>query len=764
LTAGPIYIRGSGIISPLGADRASTEEKLREGGSAIRPLDLFPLVQGRGRPLPVGQAPLPEDPAASLPRTHRLALEAAMQALRGGQGSGHPPDTAIDAVILGTTTGGILTTEQLLQEQAEDKHLFRYHGLHTVADRVAEACNCTGPTLTVSTACASGAVALALALRMLRSGRAETVLAGGVDSLCRLTYFGFHSLQLVDRTGCKPFDQDRRGMAVAEGAGMLLLSTVKPEQPHPHTRLLGAGLSCDAWHPAAPHPEGRGAFTAMRAALDDAGLAPEDIGYINLHGTGTPDNDLAESKAVRRLFTVAPPLSSIKGASGHSLAAAGAIEAVVSAITVSQGLLPANTGLRKVDPDLGLTPLTAPLKQTTKAVLSNSFGFGGNNASLVIGVSDIAQKEQQKQKEHYAGLAVHGYSCLTGAGDTVATFSKLHHGESVAGLAALDVILKNLPPRLIRRLKRLPRMTLSLAVQAVHTVQSDDITGAERIDPQLQQPAAVFMGTGWGALSDTYDFLTRLRESQEQFPSPTDFVGSVHNSPASQAAILFGATGPNITTSGGDYSFEQALLAAELQLDDSTKTALVLGADEGHAEFSPLLDASIAPGASPADLADGGGAFCVSRETAEAKCFIRIPFYQSGRANEPISALIKALSPDSPEQLSSYVLILVGIPAAMEKEGEKQLAQFLTQSQLSVSSVPVVRYRKFIGEFASASAVAVALAASLLEIGRIPRTLTEKEKTDIVLDKRRNKILVLGLGEYITAVELSKELRKLGGS
>jgi 3-oxoacyl-(acyl-carrier-protein) synthase len=164
--------------------------------------------------------------------------------------------------------------------------------------------------MVVSTACSSGVVAIALALKMLRSGMFRTVLAGGVDSLSRLTYFGFHSLQLVDQTGCKPLDQNRQGMAVAEGAGMILLTTEKPV--HYRAEILGAGLSCDAYHPAAPHPEGEGAFMAMQRALTDAGISPEAIDYINLHGTGTPDNDLAEAKAVGRVLTTPPPLSSIK--------------------------------------------------------------------------------------------------------------------------------------------------------------------------------------------------------------------------------------------------------------------------------------------------------------------------------------------------------------------------------------------------------------------------------------------------------------------
>ncbi|WPD23392.1 MAG: beta-ketoacyl-[acyl-carrier-protein] synthase family protein [Candidatus Electrothrix scaldis] len=758
----PVYICGTGIISALGADCAATETRLRKGDSAIRPLELFPLMQGN--PLPVGQAPLTEEngegSADSLPRSHRLALAAAEQALRDAPSelAGEiRSDIRPDAIILGTTTGGILTTEELLQEQVREKARFQHHGLHSIATCLAEAYQCTGPVLTVSTACASGAVALALALRMLRSGQAETVLAGGVDSLCRLTYFGFHSLQLVDRKGCKPLDQDRQGMAVAEGAGMLLLSTRKPQ--HCRARLLGAGLSCDAYHPAAPHPEGKGAFAAMEAALADAGLRPEDIDYINLHGTGTPDNDLAESKAVRRLFSSVPPLSSIKGASGHSLAAAGAIEAVVSTLSISQGLRPANTGLQQVDPALELSPLTEPLVEPTKAVLSNSFGFGGNNASLVISTPDLAGKEPEqegdKQEQAVGGLAVHGYSCLTGAGDLAATLACLQKGESATGCVAEDIISRNLPPRLIRRLKRLPRMTLSLSQEALLSAQNENGEEAEK-------PAAVFMGTGWGALSDTYDFLARLQESQEQFPSPTDFVGSVHNSPASQAAILFGSTGPNITTSGGDYSFEQALLAAQLELDGGSP-ALVLGADEGHGEFSPLFDPSIPLGTSLADLSDGGGALLVSRKMEGAICQISLPFYQSSKREDAVGSLIKALQRQAGDdkELSRYALILVGIPIAQEKEGEEQLARFMEQAALTV---PVLRYRKQIGEFASASATAAALAVSFMAAGRVPGALAGERAgaEDILLNEQKKAILVLGLGEYITAMEFHSGTKRQG--
>ena len=439
-----------------------------------------------------------------------------------------------DAVVLGCTTGGILTTEQLLREQVTDRQAFRYHGLASLAEDIAALCGCTGPALTVSTACSSSAVALALALNLLRSGRMTRILVGGVDSLSRLTYFGFHSLQLIDRLGCRPMDVHRQGMSVAEGAAMLLLTSQRPAKPL--AVLQGAGLSCDAHHATAPHPEGRGAIAAIQAALADAGVNQTAIDYINLHGTGTVDNDLAEARAITAVFPTPPPLSSIKGATGHSLAAAGALEAVAAILAINKGFIPGNVGCQQADPALKLIPQGTSINQPVRRVLSNSFGFGGNNGCLIIG----RDEESATPWPEKAPLAIHGYACVTGVGLTEASLAAFAAGQSAAGMIAGDVLASHLPPRLVRRIKRLPRLALLLAIAA-----QEKAAGQETAK-------AVFMGTGWGALSETYDFLDGLHQSAERFPSPTDFIGSVHNGPASHIAIHFKASGANVTTSGGD--------------------------------------------------------------------------------------------------------------------------------------------------------------------------------------------------------------------
>ncbi len=710
-----MYIAAAGIISPLGRGLAATEAALRANRSALGPLKVFPLLQGAQ--LPVGQIP-DLDNALMPPRTHRLAREAARMAMAGCP---EPPD----AIILGCTTGGILTTEQLLRAEEQDKQAYRYHGLLSVAEDIAELCNCEGPALTVSTACSSGAAAIALALNLLRTGRMRRILAGGADTLSRLTYFGFHSLQLVDRNGCRPFDISRQGLAVAEGAALLLLTTERPDQPL--AVLLGAGLSCDAHHPTAPHPEGKGALKAMQTALADAGLMPSAIDYINLHGTGTPDNDRAEAKAIAALFPVPPPLSSIKGATGHSLAASGALEAVVACLAVSRGFVPGNTGCRQPDPALHLIPQADCSTRPVGTVLSNSFGFGGNNGCLVIGRPESIPAAIKSGKSDL--LAVHGSACLTGAGLKPSTLARLRLGASVAGMLAPEEFETHLPPRLIRRVKRLARLALLLA----STAHED--AGVK------EHPSAVFMGTGWGALSETYDFLSGLHKSAEQFPSPTDFIGSVHNGAAGQVALLFKATGANITTSGGDYSFEQALLAAQTLLDD-TESALLLGADEGHEPLSALLDPSIAAG----PLADGGGALYVNRDPRGAQCLVRLAFYGRGQGDDLPDRLIAALG-GAEDVRNNYAAVFAGVPAGMPIQGNMQLQDFLHRSD---AGLPLCRYRAVTGEFASASAVAAVMAVSFLEAGCIPGVLVGG--ADIALTPGK-KILVLGTGTCLTAME-----------
>jgi 3-oxoacyl-[acyl-carrier-protein] synthase-1 len=294
-------------------------------------------------------------------------------------------------VFLGTSTAGILQTELAYRERDPLSGAlpasFEYgstHNTFSVADYIRQRCGLQGPAVVVSCACASSAKVFGSARRMIEAGLIDAALVGGVDSLCLTTLYGFHSLQLTSAAPCRPFDVARDGISIGEAAAFALLERV-PEENHDAVLLLGIGESSDAYHMSAPHPEGLGARRAMQAALRAAALDPGDIDYINLHGTATPSNDRSESRAVTSVFGPTTPCSSTKGATGHTLGAAGALEAVISAIALRHGLMPGGVHTHDIDPTLTAHYIRVNRPAPLRRVLSNSFGFGGTNCSLIFG-------------------------------------------------------------------------------------------------------------------------------------------------------------------------------------------------------------------------------------------------------------------------------------------------------------------------------------------------------------------------------------------
>jgi 3-oxoacyl-(acyl-carrier-protein) synthase len=738
-----IYITAMGIVSPLGQGISLTDNALRNNLVGIGPLDLFPV--SHIPPLPVGEIRA-FSAVDDMPRTHVLALLAAKEVMEQADG---PPD----AVVIGVTTGGMTATEELLKRGERDGKRYQYHSTGTVADHIARYVRCNGPLLTVSTACSSGSVALKIALEMLRYGKAKRVLAGGVDALCRLTYYGFHALQLVDKTGAHPFDRNRRGMSVAEGAAMVLLTAAESPPDNAIAELLGGGLSCDAWHPTAPHPEGEGALSAMGKAIADAAITPRDIDYIHLHGTGTIDNDLAEAKAINALFGnhLVPPGSSTKGAFGHSLAAAGAIGAVTAALAISGGFIPGNGGLHDPDPTLNFVPVGTAQKAAVDIVLANAFGFGGNNATLIFGhpkrkraIGTFIEPEPSRSMISFFVL---GSACLTGAGGFKSLVQSMEHNGKGGGLVPAADMTRHLSEKQARRMKRLPRIAMSLAIAACAGKEGD----AGEVSP-----TSVFLGTGWGCLSETHDFLSKLFDSDERFSSPTDFIGSVHNAPAGHIAAHFQAKGSNVTMTGGDCTFEQAMMSASLLTQNENDPILVIGADEYHEAWSPLFDASVALGGTPSD---GGGALylrgrstplsCPSSGSSSgpSTCQIGCTFLACADENEEILAELIRQSGGAQRIRDQFGAILAGIPASQRQQGQRQLEDFLTLTQYPH---PVIDYRRFTGEFASASAVAAVLAVSFVQSGVIPGCFQKGRQKS--LDGRG--VLILGFGRHVTAMEV----------
>ena len=388
----PLAISHYTLTSALGAGREATLAALQAGRSGLAPkrfLDVE-LSTWIGEVVGLDDVSLPRGLESFDCRNNRLAwlglqqdgfVDAARRAIaRWG------PQRV--AVILGTSTSGLLQTELAYRRRAADGSLpadFHYaetQNSYSLAAFVAHSLGVQGPSWVVSTACSSSAKVFGNAARLIASGMIDAALVGGVDSLCLTTLYGFNSLELLATDICRPWDAERNGLSLGEAAAFALLER---EVKAPQGWLLGVGESNDGYHMSSPHPEGAGAVEAMRAALADAQLAPGSIDYINLHGTATPNNDAAEDRAVGTVFGNATPCSSTKGATGHTLGAAGGIEAAISLLALQYAFVPGGLNLRNRDANLHADYRSDSFDAQLRSVLSNSFGFGGSNASLVIG-------------------------------------------------------------------------------------------------------------------------------------------------------------------------------------------------------------------------------------------------------------------------------------------------------------------------------------------------------------------------------------------
>jgi 3-oxoacyl-[acyl-carrier-protein] synthase-1 len=402
----PLAITAATLTTALGGGNAPTLAALQAGRTGLAPVRFldFPLRTFTGEVDGVDTAQIPSHLSEFDCRNNRLAwlglqhdgFIAAASAARSRWGARRI------GVFLGTSTSGLLHTELAYRHRDADGALpagFQYgptQNTFSVADFVARVLQLDGPAWVVSTACSSSAKVFGNAARLIEAGLIDAAVVGGVDSLCLTTLYGFNSLELLSGEICRPWDAARNGLSIGEAAAFALLereptaSSLIEREPSapPQGWLLGVGESNDGYHMSTPHPEGLGAIAAMRAALADAGLQPADIDYINLHGTATPSNDAAEDAAVGNVFGATTPCSSTKGATGHTLGAAGGVEAAIALLAMRHGLMPAGLNVVQRDPALRMHYLLENRHAPVRRVLSNSFGFGGSNASLVLGAAE----------------------------------------------------------------------------------------------------------------------------------------------------------------------------------------------------------------------------------------------------------------------------------------------------------------------------------------------------------------------------------------
>jgi 3-oxoacyl-[acyl-carrier-protein] synthase II len=388
-----VFVTGCGMISSIGNNFGAMEEAVFLGKSGIGPISILD-TNHKGR-LISGEVRLADRELAEmagialingLTRTSLLGLIVAKEAIVAA-GLTNLKELAL---ISGTTVGGMVSTEKYYPDFLSNDSKNDYIESHDCGDsteRIAGFLGINGYVSTINTACSSAANAIMLGVRLIKSGQVERVLAGGVDALSKFTLNGFNTLMIVDQEPCKPFDDQRNGLNLGEGAGFLVLESEKVVgNKEVICEIRGYGNANDAFHQTALSPEGRGAYLAMKSALNLAGLSVSDIDYINAHGTATQNNDLAEGMAIQKLFsTHVPYFSSSKPMTGHLLGASGAIEAGICIMAIKKGFVPPNLNFKTQMKELKIKPVTTAVTNVNiRHAMSNSFGFGGNNTTLIF--------------------------------------------------------------------------------------------------------------------------------------------------------------------------------------------------------------------------------------------------------------------------------------------------------------------------------------------------------------------------------------------
>jgi len=397
-----VYVTGIGTITAVGSGKQETWDAIVKKQSGIRPIQ---YLESRHQ----GTALAGEVAASNMMLARRLGIEDvhlySRTALLGmiaadaaWADAGAAPDSHLrTGIISSTTVGGIDKSELFFRAYLQDggaQYDIRSLVSHDCGDsteRIARRLGLHDFVTTISTACSSSANAIMLGARMIRAGRLDRVLVGGTDALTIYTLNGFNALKILDEAWCRPFDAGRNGLNLGEGAAYLLLeseSALTESRNTPYCRVAGYGNTNDAYHQTASSPDGSGAYKAMAEALRIAEMSVEMVDYINAHGTATPNNDLSEGLAIARLFAdTVPPFSSTKAYTGHTLAAAGAIEAVLSVLSLKHQTYLPNLNFHTPIEEIGLTPVTDPQTAAMRTILSNSFGFGGNCSSLIFSLS-----------------------------------------------------------------------------------------------------------------------------------------------------------------------------------------------------------------------------------------------------------------------------------------------------------------------------------------------------------------------------------------
>lgn len=583
-----IVITGAGIVSAIGIGKAETLTSLQEERSGIRPLR---YLKTEHHEFPVGEVQLSNDEMCDMlgidpdtqptTRTALMGMIALQEALQQARITADMMPQI--PLISGTTVGGMDKSElyylDFLENDSRNEYI-RTHDCGACTEMIAGHFGRFRMLTTLSTACSSAANAVITGAELIRAGHAECVVVGGSECITKFHLNGFNSLMILDHEPCRPFDESRSGLNLGEGAAWLVLESAGHAARRGAAslaRLAGYGNACDAFHQTATSPDGEGPYLAMQQAVAMAGITPGQVDYINAHGTGTGNNDISESTAIRRLFGVqVPPVSSTKAFTGHTTSASGTIEAVICLLAMQHSFLPVN--LRFHNAGECLTPVHMPTTKRLRYVLSNAFGFGGNDSALLLEKIDEAKTATETTETADNRIYLMSAAQISVQEPLSEAWKDNPQPLSDALTRSREADYKQfIPPLEARRMGRILKRAIATARTA--TAQAG-----------IGIPEAIVTGTGLGCIENTEIFLDALcREGEDQM-MPTRFMQSTHNTISSIVAINLKAHGYNTTYAHNTVSFQSALMDAMMQLRrGKIANAMVCAHDEMTPSYHALL-------------------------------------------------------------------------------------------------------------------------------------------------------------------------------
>ena len=560
-----ISVTGLGIICSIGNDADSVLDSLRKKESGVGSMN---YLHSKHSYLPVGEVQLSNDQMKDIlgiedetpmSRTTLMGAIAIRQALNHAGISVEELNGKRVALISGTTVGGMDLTENYYEQMKTDDSLLYLPKSNECGKSTEEMAEIVGlvnaQTRTISTACSSALNSLILGSEMLKRNEVDVVIAGGSEALSRFHLNGFNTLMILDKEQCRPFDDTRAGLNLGEGAAFVVLEKNSDKSL---AFVAGYGNRCDAFHQTASSDNGEGAYLAMKDALEMAHLKPEDIQYVNAHGTGTPNNDITESQALIRIFGEdMPEISSTKAFTGHTTSASGSIEAVICILAMQNNFTPANLGWKnKIEG--GIVPTLGNDNIVLENVICNSFGFGGNDSSMVISKSAPVYVEENTPEYSY----------------------KIVAEEVVTDVEVLKELKEFVSPMESRRMGKL--------MKAAHLTSLRALKKAG-----IECPDAIITATSRGMLEISLQFLDDITSFGEELLKPTLFMQSTHNTLSSAIAIRTKCHGYNTTYSHGDESFEWAMRDAVRLIQTGKVNSVLVGSfDESTPSFSMIAERS----------------------------------------------------------------------------------------------------------------------------------------------------------------------------